>query len=360
MSNVIAFQPKTTFTKMPTLEALMGAVTTQRRPADDVYWLKENAELLSVLHATKEPVTSVLLEGYDTFYRGIEEKLRFYPQYYRFFLSLCLDLEDLGFDGCKGEALCNWAATTGLAEAELSDLQRAEARRLLARRRAAEPVSQGDLGDRLRQFAERPKTFALPNKKAGYELTHIVFYLSEYGQRDPELGPEALRSLEYTGLVAYLDQNHDLLAEICTALRYAGAEPSPIWSQAVAHAHNSLAPVPASEMALAQDAFHAYLVTGWAQRVAQAPAFDVEWPQGATRFARRLPVVSALRPLSECLFDLGGTRSGDWSGMRGRVVPYLDTDARVILQQAEASSPEFGAFFEEFARVAGAQGLTSV
>ena len=84
-----------------------------------------------------------------------------------------------------------WVATQGLAEVELSGFQRGEAFRLLSRRGKKIPIDTG-LDDRLRQFINRSATLALPNKKAAYELTHIVFYLSEYGRRDPKLDAGAI------------------------------------------------------------------------------------------------------------------------------------------------------------------------
>lgn len=354
MTNIVAFRPKPRFDRAQNLTTLLCGMAQDRRRVDDVFWLKENAEVLSVLVASKMKVAQQALDPYHEFYDGIEETLRFYPQYYRFFLSICLDLEDLGFDGSKAATLCHWAATTGLAGAELSDLQRAEARRLLARRGAAQAPGDGALGERLRAFMARANTFALPNKKAAYELTHIVFYLSEYGQVDPRLDAEALLSLEFAGVLAFLDQNHDLLAEVCVAMQYAGCQPSPIWTQAVADAHAAIVPTTPSESAPAQDAFHAYLVTGWAQLTAEAACFEHPVPEGPLHFHTQMTTCSALRPLSECLLELGTRRSSDWQGMRGRVIPYLTPENRQVLQQAEASTQNFDAFFQGFARVSGA------
>lgn len=354
MSNIVAFHPRQQRSLSQTLTALCTGVAEARRLPDDVFWLKENAELLGVLAATKTELPPEALLPYEHFYDNMEEKLRFYPQYYRFFLSMCLDLEDLGIDGCKGTSLCNWVGGVGLAEAELSDLQRAEARRLLARRGAAYPVSHGDLGARLRSFIERPSTFALPNKKAAYELTHIVFYLSEYGAEDPELSNAAITSLEYVGVVAYLDQDHDLLAEVCIALRYAGRIPSDIWTDAVSAAHARIRPTAQAASVPAADGFHAYLVTGWARSVAGAPLFEAEIAHGPLFFADESRAPSALRPLSECLLDLGDVRSGDWSGMRGQVIPYLDAHTCEILRAAEESTDKFSGFFEQFARASRA------
>ncbi len=353
MTNVVALNVPTRILPLEArIAALLGCFSQSRRIGDDVFWLKENAELLGVLAATRTTLSGSALRPYEEFYDEIEEKLRFYPQYYRFFLSICLDLEDLGMDGCKGKSLCKWAAAVGLADAELSDLQRAEARRLLSRRGAAKPVSEGALAARLRGFMERPSTFALPNKKAAYELTHIVFYLSEYGSYDPQLSDAAITSLEYVGVVAYLDQDDDLLAEVCTALRFAGVTPSEIWVEAVADAHGRI--MTGSDTGHAADGFHAYLVTGWAQMVAGARAFQADLNHTPLTFVDPGRRASALRPLSECLLDLGDVRSGDWTGMRGQVFPYLDPHSCDILMRAEASTDKFDGFFEQFARASRA------
>lgn len=349
MSNVITLHRPERSTLATRQTRLIRAFADHRRLADDVFWLKENAELLGILCATGAELGPDALAPFDTFYGQIEDRLRFFPQYYRFLISICLDLEDLGLSGGdKGAALCDWAADQGLAEAELSDLQRAEARRLLARRGAAK-VPDAALDARLHRFINRPGTFSMPNKKAAYELTHIVFYLSGYGKRDPEISAQALLSLEFAGLLAYLDQNIDLLAEVCAALRFAGHVPSPIWDDAVLAAHRGCVMVADAGSGL-NDPYHEYLVTGWASQVAGAPAFAAEVPEGPVRFARPSIPVGALRTMSERMFELGQTRSGDWHHMRGHVAPYLGPDGHEVLANAEQSSDKFDAFFEGFAR----------
>lgn len=350
VSNIVAFRPRQRPDPTTNVLSLLEAVATARRHPDDVFWLKENAELLNVLAATGTKLPVGALAPYDAFYDAIEEKLRFFPQYYRFFLSICLDLEDLGLDGAKGRGLCKWVAAVGLAEAEISDLQRAEAQRLLSRRGAASALMDDPLAARLHRFLDRPQTFALPNKKAAYELTHIVFYLSEYGQRDPGLSAAALRSLENTGLIAYLDQNHDLLAEVCTSLRYAGGTPNAVWTEAVAAAHAGIVPSQLGDAGPGSDAFHAYIVTAWAEAEARGMPFQAEVPDGAVTFVDQNRPNGALRALSSCLFDLGDARRADWPAMRGSVIAALDGESRRILEAAEASSERFGEFFAGFAR----------
>lgn len=349
MSNVIAFAPVPRTDGPQSIARMLNGFARERRLGDDVFWLKENAELLGILAAGGVMVPQDALEPYQALYDGIEERLRFFPQYYRFLLSICLDLEDLGMPGNHAARLCRWAALEGVAEAELSDLQRAEARRLLARRDAAKPLDDDPLGARLRRFIARSTTFAMPNKKAAYELTHIVFYLSEYGRVDPQLDSAAIKSLEFAGVLAYLDQNFDLLAEVCTALRFAGRTPSRIWDEAVTDFHRQVE-VASDPGAPMNDAYHAYLVTGWARLVAGQTAFEDVSAGADLRFVAPQPQPGALRSLSECLFDLGPVRNADWAQMRGHVMPYLGPDGHQVLYQAEQSISDFDVFFQGFAR----------
>lgn len=209
--------------------ALAQCFARHRRIGDDVFWLKENAEFLNVHETSGKRLTAQALSAYEVFYHDVENRLRFFPQYYRFLLSITLDLEALGFEGEKGPALCAWTHEAQLVDAELSDLQRAEAARLLARGGIGEMKLDEALSARLRRFISHSATFSLPNKKAAYELTHIVFYLSDYGRRDPDIGAEAVRSLMFAGTLALIDENADLLAEVCLALRAARQTVPEMW-----------------------------------------------------------------------------------------------------------------------------------
>ncbi|MEL6960959.1 MAG: hypothetical protein AAGL89_18650 [Pseudomonadota bacterium] len=301
MTNVITLNKAPR--RMPlreTLPALVPCFANHRRVREDVYWLKENAELLGIMASTGQSVPLDMLGTHQAFYDELEERLTFYPQYYRFLLSIGLDLEDLGLRGRKMERLCARAARDKLADAELSDLQRAEARRLLARRGVRLGSAMTGLDDRLREFISRSSTFALPNKKAAYELTHIVFYLSEYGARDPDLPFAAVLSLEYAGLVAYLEQNIDLLAEICVALRQAGFAPSEIWESAVRD-YVSTTQIDASEAASLSDSYHTYLVAAWASLSMGAHESGPAIPPGRCVFHPGVTAAPALRSLSATL-----------------------------------------------------------
>lgn len=347
MTNVVHLRLPRRQTLADRLTGLTTAFAHNRRRAADVYWLKENAELLNILETTRPTATPALLEPYAESYAQMADRLSFFPQYYRFFLGICLDLEDLGWPGELGEALCARVKVAGLAEAELSDLQRAEARRLLSRRITMH--SDAALKDRLRTFANRSETFAIPNKKAAYELTHIVFYLSEYGRVDPQVDADTIVSLEYAGLLAYLDQNVDLLAEICVALRYANQTPSPIWEAFLTNESRQFV-MSDDPTAPLSDAYHEYLVTNWWAGVSGADAFAGPVPEGGITFHHLAQNAGPLRHMSQALFELGDQRRADWDKMRDTVADSVSADQYDVLVSAERSSQHFGAFFERFAR----------
>jgi len=333
--------------------ALLACFAGARRAPEEVFWLKENAELLNILECTGARPDAAALAPLQDFYDGAEDRLRFFPQYYRFILSICLDLEDLGLPGDKGARLCAWAARRGLAEAELSDLQRAEAVRLMARRDVAALPGDADPEARLRRFIGRSETFALPNKKAAYELTHIVFYLSEYGRIDPALEADAITSLEFAGLLAFLDRNADLLAEICIALRYAGHDPSPIWEQWLERETFGFIVETGPRVDLA-DAYHTYFVTSWLMALRGGRDFVKPAEPGPMSFHRAPMAPAPLREMSQALYRLEAARSRDWARMRPHVAAALSGAGADILAEAEASSAHFEEFFAGFARAGAA------
>ena len=70
-------------------------------------------------------------------------------------------------------------------------MQRAETGRLLHRGGIQNAFNKDGLTERLQRFINHRKAFAVPNKKAAYELTLIIVYLSEYGHQNPDINSEA-------------------------------------------------------------------------------------------------------------------------------------------------------------------------
>ena len=356
MSNIIPLKaPAPQASSEQQRSVLIGNFSQHRRQRDDVFWLKENAELLNILECTGAELSEDQLLPLTSFYDQIEDRICFFQQYYRFILSICMDLEDLGLAGQKSEAIAQWVARQGLAEGELSDLQRAEAHRLLQRRGVVGVGDPSALKARLHDFINRSETFTLPNRKAAYELTHIVFYLSEYGRRDPDLGQGALVSLEYAGLLAYLDQNSDLLAEVCLAMLYAGLQPPQEWTGRLQWQTAGFV-IADGELGQGQDAYHDYFVCNWLMATTQQPHFTQRLTPGPMRIRQSCNRVGPLRQMSQMLFDLQDRRSAEWPMMRRHLQAGLSKEGRDILCAAENSSRNFESFFAGFARVGAAIG----
>lgn len=350
MSNVIQLAPPSRINPQEArLGALLCCFAEHRRFGDDVFWLKENAEILNILECTGTAPGAEALAAYAGFYAGVEKRMRFFPQYYRFFLSISLDLEDLGMPGDRAEALVHWADAQNLAQAELSDLQRLEAVRLMGRRAVTPSGDIAALEDRARQFMSRSDTFALPNKKAAYELTHLVFYLSEYGRCDPQLDDAARRSLHFAGLLAFIEQNADLLAEICIAMHYAGETPPLLWTDWLRRETALFGITDGAEVTL-QDDYHEFLVCNWHQAVLGDAIFAKGFVRDRMRFDHSPCRATPMREMSEAMFSLDEARSGDWGAMRTHMEDRLSPEAMTVLAQAETSSTHFAEFFHGFAR----------
>ncbi len=221
-----------------------------------------------------------------------------FPHYYRFILSLAL--EALGFGHSKSAKLCQCVADHNLVGAELSDLQCVEAARLLKRGIGRARRDDPALVHCLHGFIDQSETFSIPNKNAAYELTHIVFYLSECGRKDLGISTNAVRSLEFVGLLALLDHNTDLLAEICIALRSAG-QTLPLGCED--WVFEQLAGFKAIKTEILRkilpgDKYHSYLTCSWIAALLGTPLFGGE-NEPATLSFHPAPK-SRFQPCVEC------------------------------------------------------------
>lgn len=81
--------------------SILSQFAKERCPESSIYWIKENGELLNILESVSCHLGPHDLSVYDGFYQTLEERLSFFPQYYRFLLSIAQDLEALGMHGAK-------------------------------------------------------------------------------------------------------------------------------------------------------------------------------------------------------------------------------------------------------------------
>ncbi|MEP5153731.1 hypothetical protein [Planktotalea sp.] len=346
-ANVISlsqhFKPKTSSTTN-----FLNCFAHHRKDQNDVFWLKENAEILNIFECCGLGQKAQIVECYQPFYHSLSDRISFFPQYYRFLTSIALDLEALGMEGSIAEQLCQFVAKQGVHDLELSDLQRAEAMRLLARRNI--PVQDADaLVARLHAFMDQSAHFALPNRKTAYELTHIVFYLSEYGRRDPNLSTAAIQSLMFTGILAHLDENADLLSEICIALRYAGQTPPEQWEELINQRIDLFTIEPCSAVE-GSDQYHEYFVANWARAESGKVSFSAPVGEGAQLFSRPEFSVRAMRALSQVLFERPDFRNASWGANESNLMELLPNEIGAHLRSVASATSEFEAFFELFAR----------
>ncbi|MEM7377715.1 MAG: hypothetical protein AAF460_09440 [Pseudomonadota bacterium] len=331
--------------------ACLHCVASRRRSVEDVHWLKENAELLRVLCATRTPVEAAALDGYAAVYAELPSRLQFFPQYYRFILSICRDLEQLGLPGRVAAQLQRYVTHRQFIEGELSDLQRLEALWLLDAV-DANRAPQRALLDRLRQFGSNAAFFAVPNRKAAFELTHLVFYLSRYGQHTEAWFADLVPGLLNVGMVALLDRDHDLLAEAVVALRFCGVQAPIYWQQVINSAQAGLTAQPVLEGGLARDRYHEVITLGWALSLDAGHLVLPPVGDSDVFFSRvqRADPPSPLRELSVALWRSGDRRSPSWEACVADADFALSDDTRAAVHTVRASCAAFPAFFEHFAR----------
>jgi len=64
--------------------ALLHGFAKICRNPNDVFWLKENAELLNILECSASTLDSDDLNAHEQIYDNLPKRLAFFPQYYRF------------------------------------------------------------------------------------------------------------------------------------------------------------------------------------------------------------------------------------------------------------------------------------
>ena len=185
---------------------LVRAFANGRNNKVDFSFLKENGELLCIARSQGFLMEPRAQEFYQSFYSQAQSLLELYPQYYRFILGLVLDLEDLGLSGNVGRQICEQVRSDNLLAYDTSDIRRLEAIHLLGRRldiTAQEMEVRRGLIQRLEMFTRNSQRFYKFNRPLFYDLTHLVFFLTNYGKTQ-ETGlsnlEDCLLSVSYTHL----------------------------------------------------------------------------------------------------------------------------------------------------------------
>ena len=186
-------------------------------------FLKENGELLSIALNMGFLIEPRAVALYRDFYDNAYTLISCYPQYYRFILPMVLDLEAAGMAGEQGRKITEFVRQKNLLSFDTSDVRRLEAISILQRTTPLlkdENATYLSILERVDGMIANPDWYTKFNKPLFYDLTHIIFYLSDYGRADLPLVGDPVPSLMNIGLLALLDNDADLLSEVCLCLVY--------------------------------------------------------------------------------------------------------------------------------------------
>jgi len=274
-------------------------------------FLKENGELLQIAATSGMKMESQSLGLYQDMYGNVLKLCELYPPFYRFFLAITLDLEALGMPGHMGEALTDYVINKNLFDYETSDTRRWEILNLLERTEREPKVrfdTRAELEKRAHGFFNTPDQYTKFNRPIFYEFTHIIFFWTNYGKTPFSPTPELLKSLTYIGLLSYLDDDFDLLAEVCMCFKFVGKVAPEPWICACEPGLNTLKiefhdrkNISAGSIA---DEYHIYLVLNWFLKQFGKEAFVEKFERGVPFFTKKAPTQSALSALSQVLHKM--------------------------------------------------------
>ena len=161
--------------------------------------------------------------------------------------------------------------------------------------------------ENIEKFTSDPKRFMYLNKPFFYELTHIIFFLTDFGSTKISFNTDLVSCLKYAGTLCHLDEDYDLLAEICISLRYLSA-PVPLhWEDDVlAYADKIKVTYGTnlkSALNAAVDDYHIYFVCNWLADIKGLPSFQIKPNGKAPNFIAPLKSKSFLARLSSMVHN---------------------------------------------------------
>ena len=327
------------------------AFAVSRHSGISFSFLKENGELLAIANSSGLTLSSNSLELYAELYEKIDKLCYLYPPFYRFFMAIALDLEDLGMPGKKGAELLDYVVKHQFYSADTSDTRRMEIINLLARR-GREPNfvidSKEALLNRVVCFFKQPERFIKFNRTLFYDFTHLMFYITDYGNLPFTHSPEIFESLNHIGMLAYLDNDIDLLAEVCLCYGFLKSPAPEIWVNACVGGLRNIdisyinreqvigAPV--------DDDYHIYFVNSWLMLSIGKEAFQEDYNNSVPVFTHQKENKSTLSKIFQVLHPI---IMEDMPKRPMKAFEFLSVEDNIQLQTALASSPNSENFFHK-------------
>jgi hypothetical protein len=323
---------------------IVEAFASKRNNALNFPFLKENGELLSIACTSGMLLEPSALKLYASFYDRSLNICETYPSYFRFVLRLILDLEDLGMNGARAGEIATFVREYDFLHYETSDVRRLEILYLLERGlglTAEEKDVRQDVLKSVEKFAAQPKFYTRFNKPLFYDLTHIVFFLTHYGTRAWPFQNSIVECLLNVGVLSFLDEDYDLLAEVCICLTFLNEEVPPFW---MIFMQSQLAAVNVqfdsdvqSALNNAVDDYHPYLVSNWLLALNGEPVFAERFDGRKPSFVSKpAPGLSSLAEISKVVHDYKVNGAISDSEARRRLNTLSPVHMELIAQAADA------------------------
>ena len=285
---------------------MVEAFALKRNPALSFPFLKENGELLAITIDSGFLVEPRALEHYADFHSKAFKLTKLYPQYYRFILSMVIHLEAGGLQVGEAAKIADYVIENDLLLLDTSETRKLETLTLLSN---LKPLSKtykkiyDGIVYNVDQLIKNPELYTKFNKPLFYDLTHIIFFLSDYGKKSLPLQNDVTQCLIYIGLLALLDNDADLLAEVCVCLRYINSKIARYWDDFLQKSlkeikvtyHDTVM----SALNPSADEYHIYLVLNWYQALQKRPAFETRFNGEKPSFSLPEMPQSVLSKLSD-------------------------------------------------------------
>jgi len=298
--------------------------------------------------------SSEALEIYTELYDKIDKLCHLYPSFFRFFLAIALDLEDLGMPGHKGTDLIDYVTKHEFYTYDTSDTRRMEIINLLSRRDKVpnfDMDSKDALLKRVMGFLEQPDQFIKFNRPLFYEFTHLVFYITDFGNLSIVHSLKLFQSLNHIGMLAYLDNDIDLLAEVCLCYLFLKSSAPQIWLTACATGLKDIDITFKNKTALKgippTDDYHIYFVNSWLMSKAGKPAFQEDYKNGVPIFTHRKEKKSTLSKIFQVLHPIILDSEPQNVQRPLKTLEFLSVEDTIHLETALSSSPNGGEFFHK-------------
>lgn len=318
-------------------------------------FLKENGELLAIANSIGLALPDNALELYEELYEKIDKLCYLYPPFYRFFMAIALDLEDLGMPGRKGEELLDYVVKHNFYTADTSDTRRMEIINLLARRDRLPNFgmdSQESLFERVIAFLEQTERFIKFNRPLFYDVTHLVFYITNYGINPIPQSDKILQSLNHIGMLAYLDNDIDLLSEVCICYAFLKHPVPELWFKA---SQTGLRNIDVSYIdpedvrsSPPADDYHIYFVNSWLMGLSGKEALHESYKNiGVPIFTYHKNVKSTLSKIFQVLHPIILEQSSAKPPRPLKALEFLSVEDTIHLQTALSSSASGDKFLYE-------------